>query len=39
MIPKIICWLFGHDFKFEQHNCWHKRPWCLRCGTKLGIKE
>jgi hypothetical protein len=37
MIPKIICFLFGHQ-KFAKPETWRatKRGHCPRCGVSLG---
>lgn len=46
MIPKLICWLFGHRLwirgktlqEFEDGRYWHEIHWlkrCSRCGAKL----
>lgn len=30
-VPRIICWLFGHDRAIN----WYGDQWCERCGVEL----
>lgn len=38
MIPKLICWLFGHRY-YDWYSILRQYPTCPRCGTNLTKEE